>query len=114
MALAGCGARSAKVMDVSTMVASNVMLAADATYTVRVARDRWSGGRHEIGMPALQIMGPTPSASAVGAYFVGAIAVNTALWIALPPKWRSIIPGMIIGAQADALAWDYAGCRWCP
>lgn len=104
--------RAWRALDITTLALSNAMLVADAAYTHRAAARGWASAR-EVGMPAAQIMGTTPSTAAVTTYFASAIAINTALWLVLPPRWRSILPGVIIGAQADALAYNYGLCHDC-
>ena len=111
--VAACSPMTWKHTDQVTLIVSNATIVADAIGTGYSAYREWPG-REEIGMPTRQIVGATPSAPAVGVYFAGAIVLNTALWYMLPRGWRSVVPGMIIGAQSDALARNYASCGWCP
>lgn len=113
-AAAGCSPAAWRRTDIATLLVSDAMLSADAIYTTTAAGEHWSGGREEGGMLARAVMGPTPGPGVVNAYFFGAVVLNTALWAVLPPRWRSLVPGVAIGVQANALAWNYAGCRWCP
>lgn len=113
VAATACSPATWNRVDVTTMITSNAMLAADAVYTTTVAGDRWPNRDEEVGM-ARVVLGRTPSPAAVDLYFFSAIAINTVLWAVLPPRWRSVIPGLLIGAQAEALAIDYGGCFRCP
>ncbi len=97
--LAGCATAWTHI-DRASLATSTASLAVDWTQTRSAAREGWSGGRTEGGIPAMAVMGTTPATHAVDAYFAGCAVANTVLWAVLPPKWRSVVPGFVIGVQA--------------
>lgn len=94
-----------RAIDTTFLVASTATLAIDWRQTRGAAMERWSDGRWEGGYPAHGVIGLHPSARSVDCYFAVAAAMNVALWIALPARWRSVIPGFVVGAEA----WTIAG-----
>jgi len=83
----------------STLAASTAALACDWVQTRSAAERGWHIGelpQHE----ANPLLGSAPSTRVVDTYFVSAIAVNAALWLALPRRWKSVLPGVIIGSEA--------------
>lgn len=94
-----------RAIDTTMLVVSTAALALDWRQTRSAAAEQWSGGRWEGGYPAQMAIGAHPSARTVDCYFAVAAAANIALWAVLPPRWRSVIPGVVIGAEA----WTIAG-----
>lgn len=91
-------------VDIATLALSTVSLAVDWRQTRGAAVERWSGGaRAEIGI-ATMFIGSQPSPGSVDRYFAVAALANIALWAVLPPRWRSVIPGAVIGIEATAIA----------
>jgi hypothetical protein len=86
-------------VDRATLVASTLSLPCDWGQTRGAAGAGWERS-HERN----PIMGGRPSTLTVDAYFAGAVAVNALAWAVLPARWRSLIPGVVIGSQAYAVA----------
>lgn len=90
-------------IDTTVLVASTAALAIDWRQTRNAAVERWSGGRWEGGYPAQMTLGAHPSTHSVDGYFALAAATNIAFWTILPARWRSVIPGIVIGAEASTI-----------
>lgn len=97
-------ARLWRTIDTTVLVASTAALAIDWRQTRNAAVERWSGGRWEGGYPAQMTLGAHPSTHSVDGYFALAAATNIALWTILPARWRSVIPGIVIGAEVSTIA----------
>jgi hypothetical protein len=98
----GCSTGAWRVADGTSLALSTAALVADAAQTRSAAADGWAG-RTETGWPAAPVMGGTPGVHTVELYFATAIALNAAVWVLLPARWRSVIPGVVIGAQAPVV-----------
>jgi hypothetical protein len=95
VALVSCGA-----VNTATLITSTASIACDWGQTRSAASEAWSRGRWE----ANPIMGSKPSTATVDVYFLSALAVNAAFWIALPRQVRSVAPVAITAAQVDTIA----------
>lgn len=80
-------------------VTSTAMLVCDGIQTIKFAADGWQTNHESNPM-----LGVNPSVSAVGVYFVSAIAINTILFAITPAKYRVIVPAAVIAIQADSIA----------
>ncbi len=95
----GSGARRAlPVVNATALAVSTGSLLWDAHQTRKAAQEQWRG--REEGGGAGMVIGSRPSVLAVDLYFAVAIAANTAAWWFIPERWRTVIPGVIIGVQA--------------
>ena len=94
----GCSAGQGRYVDRSALALSTAALLVDAAQTRSAAAAGWQGFAEDNA-----IMGATPSTRTVELYFGTAILINAALWVALPSRWRSVIPGLVIGAQAPTI-----------
>jgi hypothetical protein len=95
----GCSTGAWRVADGASLALSTAGLAADAVQTCSAALDGWSLGRRELN----PIYAGNPSCGEVTLYHASVALFNAGLWLALPPRWRSIIPGFIIGVQAQSV-----------
>lgn len=93
--MAGCASSG---FSQTTLATSTALLVCDGMDTVHAAGTGWMDG-HE-GNP---IMGSHPSVTVVGAYFLGVIATNTALWEIIPDRYRWIIPSMVSAVQVNTI-----------
>lgn len=91
-----------RAIDATLLVASTAALAIDWRQTRGAAARHWED-RAEVGIAAMAI-GSTPSTRGVDCYFATAALVNVALWATLPPRWRSVIPGVVLGIEARTIA----------
>lgn len=87
-----------QVVNATTLAASTTLLVMDGRQTISAARANWQD-QYEGGMPARVVMGSRPTTRIVTAYFASMIAVNAVVWKFLPPRWRSVLPGIVIAAQ---------------
>lgn len=92
-------ARALTVANALTLATSTTTLAVDYHQTYGMARLGWRD--HHEGNP---IMGTTPSTGEVSVYFASAALINAALWVALPPRWRSVVPIAVIGVQLQTIS----------
>lgn len=105
LAFVGCShapmtqARIARYVDTTLLATSTATIACDWGYTRAAAQTGWQGTRE--GNPML---GPTPSTGEVNVYFVGALALNAAVWALTPPKIRGALPLGITLRQAYTIA----------
>lgn len=95
-----------RTVDRATLIASTAILACDWGQTRSAAAEGWTGRRE-----GNVLMGERPSTSTVDAYFAATAVLNTAVWVVLPAKWRSVIPGVVIGAQVRTVAGNFATTR---
>jgi hypothetical protein len=82
----------------AALVASTLALACDAGQTMRAAREGWKGQFEQN-----PVMGSHPDQATVAGYFVGAIAINSLVWLVTPDRHKSIVPAGVIGVQAAAI-----------
>lgn len=101
MALVGCGA-----VNKAALVTSTASLVCDWAQTRSAARTGWA-----TTMEGNPIMGPTPTTRTVDLYFAGTIAINTALWIAMPRRAKSIVPIAVTAAQVPTIAGNASTTR---
>ncbi len=91
----------------ATLAASTVALAWDGVYTYRAAAANWHGGPPCSGGVQIEsnpIMGRNPSTGTVVSYFATAISLNAVLWLAMPERYKSLVPLGIIGVQTRTIA----------
>ncbi len=105
MLLAGlvlCGGCSLSTANYAALTASTAALACDWGQSSGVAslgqRGVWRG--HWEDNP---IMGPRPSQGEIGLYFATIAALNVAMWLALPKRYRWIAPTAIAVVQAPTI-----------
>lgn len=91
------------MIDMMMLAISTASLTLDWRQTSNAADERWSGGRKESGYITNITIGSHPSTHAVDYYFVATAVVNTALWSVLPKRWRSVIPGLVIGVEIPTI-----------
>jgi len=82
----------------ASLVASSVALVCDWGQTRHMAASGW--GTH---METNPLLGTKPTVGIVDGYFAATVLINSALWVALPERWRSIIPVAVIGVQAPVI-----------
>lgn len=70
------------------MVAATVVYACDWGQTRSAAREAWSGGRTEGGMPAMVILGETPTVRMVDGYFAASALALFAAAHLIPERYR--------------------------
>jgi hypothetical protein len=82
----------------AALATSTVVLVCDWHETRQLADRRWRVGRRtwEEQNP---VLGPTPGTAAVDRYFLVVAALNIALWLVLPRRWKLIVPLLL-------LAWE--------
>jgi hypothetical protein len=94
--LAGCSLRT---VNRATLAASTAALACDWSQTRAHAAAGWPD-THETN----PIMGERPHPLSVDAYFATSVALNVAVWLAMPERWRSAAPTALLAVQGDAIA----------
>jgi hypothetical protein len=104
--------RTIRALNVTTLVASTAMLAMDACQTHSAAAEGWSDGRSEGGNSRV-IMGSHPGEGTVVAYFAGVAIANVAVWYLMPERWRSVVPGAIIGIQVPVVIGNMSSTSGC-
>jgi hypothetical protein len=82
----------------ATLIASSLALACDGLQTIRMADTGWTT-TYEMN----PLLGETPDGGVVGAYFTTAIALNAALWLVMPERYRSVAPVAITAMQATLI-----------
>lgn len=50
------------------------------------------------------LMGKAPSIERVDVYFLGTTVISTAIWLALPPTWRTVYGVSVAGFQTRTIA----------
>lgn len=97
------GACSLRAANTATLVASTAALACDWGQTRGVAsaasEGRWTLDYWEEN----PVMGPRPSTGDVDLYFAAAAALNAAAWVAIPRRYRWIIPSVVLAVQTAAI-----------
>jgi hypothetical protein len=90
-------------VDRAALIASTSALACDWGQTRRSAMNRWESEDFYLreGNP---ILGPYPSPTYVDGYFALVAAANAMLWVAMPPRWRSIVPAAVLAPQLVTIA----------
>lgn len=86
----------------SVLFASSALLVCDWSQTRQAAQRGWHVG----DVPQWEgnpMLGRTPSAATVDAYFGATIVLNAALWYLLPDRWKAIGPGAVIGVEAKTI-----------
>ncbi len=91
--LGGCVHANSAALAVSTAA-----LVCDGMQTLRMAGEGWTRTSE-----ANPVMGPAPGVSEVGAYFVGAVVINAAVWVAMPKRWRTVVPMAVTAVQIDVI-----------
>lgn len=95
--------------DRATLALSTALLAADWNQTRSQAEVGWSSTRE-----ANPLLGTAPDVHAVDSYFAIAALANVALWIALPPRWRSAIPVGVMAIEARIAIVNAPVTGWMP
>lgn len=90
----------------ATLAVSTGALALDWQQTRERAAGNWRA-THESN----PLMGRKPTPFVVDAYFATTLVGNAVLWYVLPQRWKSVIPGVIIGVESpvitsNALGWN--------
>jgi hypothetical protein len=93
--------QACKHVNRATLVASTAAVACDWGHTRSYAAAGWPGV-HESN----PIMGREPTTGTVDLYFAYAIAANALVWLAMPEKYRSVVPIAVLGVQANTVARD--------
>lgn len=94
-----------QAIDVTALVASTAALACDWAQTRGVSQGSWmSRGTYTSGIKEYNpLLGAAPSPRALDVYFASAAVINAALWVALPKRYRAIIPGIVIAAESRTI-----------
>ena len=91
-----------------TASAAVMSLAMDWCQTSSAAREDWSNGRREGGMPTKHIIGTTPSQSEVGMYFaVGTVAIIGVAQL-VPERFRPWFYGAVTVVEAKVISGNLA------
>lgn len=89
------------IINITALVVSNASLACDGAQTLSMA---WSGwGIHHEDNP---VLGFRPGPVWVATYFTSTIALNTAIWLLLPKRYRSILPVAVLPVQLTEIRWN--------
>jgi hypothetical protein len=97
--LGGCGASGLTIANGTALGVSTVSLACDWGQTRAYATDDgWRSGSENN-----PILGHNPSAVALDAYFIAAIAANAVIWRFAPRKVRAVLPTIITAVQLHAM-----------
>lgn len=83
----------------AALVASTASLAWDWSQTRGMAERGWDGGATERN----PIMGSSPGVGFVDQYFLSVIVVNTLVWLAMPQRYRAVLPAVVTGVQARTI-----------
>lgn len=95
----------------AALATSTLALVCDGMQTMRMAGESWTDPADGRGhYEANPIMGEHPSVPMVGAYFVGAIAINALAWVVTPERYRAPLPVAVTAVQAWQVA-DNTGHR---
>lgn len=94
-----------QVVDVTALVASTAALACDWGQTRGVSQGGWMSGGTFTGNTKEYnpLLGASPSPRTLDLYFATTVVINAALWVALPKRWRSIVPAAVVGAEARTI-----------
>ncbi len=95
LATIGCGS-STKAFRSGAVVAAALAVSIDWCQTRSAAKEGWSEGRFERGVPARWVIGDSPSRRDVDVYFAVSAAVLVAATQAIPERWRSVIYGAVV------------------
>lgn len=91
---AACTPAQWRSVDRGTLVTSTLLLAADGAQTMSAALTRHD--KYEEN----PLMTDRPPPLLVGGYFAFCISVNALVWLAVPPRYRSMLPLGVAVAQA--------------
>lgn len=83
----------------STLAVSTAVTLCDWNQTRHAAARQWHVGE----LPQWEnnpILGRSPTVSAVNVYFTSSLIVNAVAWYLMPARWKSVIPGFLIGAES--------------
>jgi len=102
----------------ATLAASTASLAWDWAQTRRWAEHGWQyPGTHGDMLVSGEnnpILGSHPGVHAVDGYFAITAAVNLALWIVMPDRYRSAVPGALLTIEAPAIIGNISVSRKVP
>lgn len=91
----------------ATLVASTAALVLDWKQTRTWAEHDWTlpavTGAPWVGHERNPILGQHPQTGAVDAYFMITAIMNVGLWLAMPDKYKSVVPTALLGMEASAI-----------
>lgn len=91
----------------ATLVASTAALVVDWRYTRGNAQREWHCGGRQF-YESNPVMGWRPSTGAVDLYFAAAAALNTAVWVLMPSRYKSAVPVGVLALQAGPIMGNLA------
>lgn len=86
------------------LVASTATVVCDWAQTRGRASADWVGYRETNPM-----LGTTPSVMTVDGYFAIVAGFNALIWLAMPERYKSVVPTALIAVQADAIQYNVSG-----
>ena len=92
----GCG--QLRNVNRASLVASTTSLACDWGQTRAAASAGWQGTEE-----ANPMLGPTPTTTQVDTYFAVTAIVNAAIYVAMPERYRWILPSAVTAVQVDTI-----------
>lgn len=98
-ALAACSARQQRVANAIGLATSTTALGCDWAFTRSHAVDGWRRWRE-----ANPVLGDQPSARRVDLYFATTAALQAGAWRLLPPRWRIVVPAIVLAFSARPIA----------
>jgi hypothetical protein len=103
--LSGCGAPALTVANHVGLVVQSAALACDWGQTRRAAEIHWETETKFL-YEKNAVLGPTPTTSAVDAYFIGMIGLGALAWRLLPSRYKLLASIAIIAIQTDAVSYN--------
>lgn len=86
------------------LVASTAALACDWAQTRGHAELGWGGYREMNPM-----LGSTPTTATVDGYFAVSAGLNALIWLAMPRRFKAIVPAMVTAVQVDTIRGNIRG-----
>lgn len=99
--LTGCSA-----VNKTALISSTASLACDWGQTRSMAMDNW-----KYGWEANPFLGEKPPPYAVDMYFIIVAGINTLTWMAMPKKYKWVIPTVVTFVQAPTIVENH---KWTP
>jgi hypothetical protein len=84
----------------ATLATSTAVIVCDWGQTRNMAMQNWDGGNFTEMNP---LLGPAPSTGNVDAYFAASAALNVAVWLLMPERYRSVVPAGVIVMQTKTI-----------
>lgn len=94
----GCAAFDRNVSK-GALAVSSLLIACDASQTIRIASEGWPDNRRESN----PVMGERPSVATIITYNIGVIMANIAIWAATPERYKSLPSTALAGIEANVI-----------